>query len=170
MVRTTPRTRLAALGAAAVATLVGGCSFANPITTAQAYAPSDGIRVPISDEVSVENLLVLTEGAGETGYVLGAVVNHTSEEVEVSLTLGEEAAPIPVTVEPEGEVNFTGAGLTLEEVAVAPGATLTSVVSTGSAGELAVDVPVLDGTLPPYDRYLDAVESGGTWTPEPTQG
>ncbi|MFC7404448.1 hypothetical protein [Georgenia alba] len=167
MARTTRRTRLVSLAATgiAVAAAAGGCATMNPITTAEPYAPSDGVRVPIRSDLVVENLMVLTEADGETGHLLGAVVNRGTEAVEVSFTFGESGAPIPVTVEPEATVNFTEAGITVDQVEVPPGAVLPSVVATSQDGETTTRVPVLDGTIPPYDDFLESAQSGETWTP-----
>ena len=155
MVRTARRTRLAALATLGGTLLLAGCSVANPITTAQPYAPSDGIRVALTDDVSVENLMVLTKGKGQEGHLLGAVVNRSGENVEVTFTIGEGGASVPVRVDAGDEVNFTDAGITTQSVDAAPGATVPATVSMPSAGDTQVQIPVLDGTIPPYDEYLD---------------
>ncbi|GAA4287063.1 hypothetical protein [Georgenia daeguensis] len=155
MVRTTRRTRLAALAALGGTLTLSGCAVANPITTAEPYAPSDGIRVAVSDEVVVENLMILTEGEGQPGHLLGAVVNRSGEDVEVSFTIGEGGATVPVRVDAGEHVNFTDAGITTQSVDAEPGATIPATVSMPSAGDAQVEVPVLDGTIPPYDEYLD---------------
>lgn len=154
MVRTTRRTSLIAAATLGTSLVLGACSVANPITTKGPYAASDGVRVELTDGVSVENLMLLSEGEGEPGHLLGAVVNLTTEPVQVTITLGEDGSPIPVRVPAEGTVNFTDADITEESVPVAPGANLPSSVSAGGAGALSVAVPVLDGTIPPYDEYL----------------
>lgn len=155
MVRTTRRTRLAALAALGGTLTLAGCSVANPITTADPYAPSDGIRVAVTDEVSVENLMILTGGEGEEGHLLGAVVNRSEEDVEVSFAIGDGGASVPVRVDAGEHVNFTDAGITTQSVDAAPGSTVPATVSMPSAGDAQVAIPVLDGTIPPYDEFLD---------------
>ncbi|MPV37583.1 hypothetical protein [Georgenia subflava] len=156
MARTIRRTRLAAAAAAVAAVLVlAGCSVANPITTQDPYAPSDGVRVAVTEFVSVENLMILTTGEGEEGHLLGAVVNRSKEDVEVAFTFGESGGAVPVRVEAGGTVNFTDAGITTESVEAAPGANITATVEMPTAGAQQVAVPVLDGTIPPYGDYLD---------------
>ncbi|WP_127126544.1 hypothetical protein [Georgenia sp. SYP-B2076] len=152
MARTTRRSLIAAaaLGASLV---LAGCSVANPITTQGAYAASDGVRAELGG-VTVENLLILTEGEGETGHVLGSIVNHTTEPVQVTLTLGENGGSIPFRLPAEGTVNLTDEGTALESVDVPAGAVLPGSISTSGAGSVSVPVPVLDGTIPPYDEYL----------------
>lgn len=152
MARTIRRSAIAA-AVLGVGLVLGGCAVANPITTQFSYAPSDGVRVQAADGVSVENLLVLTEGEGKPGHLLGAVVNHTTQDVRVTLTVGQGSA-IPVRVPAEGEVNLTDQKATTSSVSVPPGATVPATVSADGTGEISVEVPVLDGTIPPYDEYL----------------
>ena len=153
MARTIRRTAIAAttLG---VALVLGGCSATNPITTQYSYAPSDGVLVQVGDGVSVDNLMVLTEGEGQPGHVLGAVVNRSTQDVRVSLQVGDGGASIPVRVPAGGEVNFAHEKVTTPSVGVAPGGTLPATVSADDTGSVSVEIPVLDGTIPPYDEYL----------------
>ncbi len=153
MARTIRRSAIAAamLG---VGLVLGGCTATNPITTQYSYAPSDGIRVEVTDRVSVENLLVLTEGEGQPGHVLGAVVNRSPQDMYVSLTLGKSGTAIPVHVPAGGEVNLSAENVTTPSVGVQPGATLPATVGAAGVGEISVEVPVLDGTLPAYKDYL----------------
>ncbi|WP_043499256.1 hypothetical protein [Georgenia sp. SUBG003] len=154
MARTT-RTRLVATIALGGTLTLAGCSVASPITTAKPYAPSDGIRVAVTDEVSVENLMILTDGEGEEGHLLGAVVNRSGERVEVSFSFEGGGSSVPVRVGAGEHVNFTEAGITVPGVDAAPGATVATTVSEPAAGGTDVQVPVLDGTIPPYDEFLD---------------
>ncbi|KAE8762565.1 hypothetical protein [Georgenia thermotolerans] len=153
MARTIRRTAIAAttLG---VALVLGGCTATNPITTQYSYAPSDGVLVQVGDGVSVENLMVLTEGEGQPGHVLGAVVNRSTEDVRVSLQIGDGGATVPLRVPAKGTVNFTNDKITTPSVGIAPGGVLPATVSADNAGNVSVDIPVLDGTIPPYDEYL----------------
>jgi len=148
------RTRLVALIALGGTLTLAGCSVASPITTAHPYAPSDGIRVAVTDEVAVENLMILTEGEGQEGHLLGAVVNRSGEDVEVSFSFEGGSGSVPVRVDAGDFVNFTDAGITISNVDAAPGATVTTTVSAPTAGDTEVHVPVLDGTIPPYDEFL----------------
>ncbi|MGM0386260.1 MAG: hypothetical protein ACQERF_09825, partial [Actinomycetota bacterium] len=76
--------RLGALAAAAALSL-GACGWASPIQTQVIYAPSDGVRLDLSDGVRVENLLVLTGGNFDDGWVLGSVANDRNTEVTVTV-------------------------------------------------------------------------------------
>lgn len=159
------RSPLAALGlTAAAAVTLGACSFTNPIMTLQPYSAGDGVRAELREgAVIVENLMVLTEGEGETGYVLGSLVNRTSSAVEFMLDLDGESASFEVPA--AGTVNLMEENITIEEISVAPGGKLPAVVATTEDGNTALQAPVLDGAIPPYDEYLEAVTSGDTWDP-----
>jgi hypothetical protein len=157
------RRALAALAiGAAAATGVGACS---PITTALEYAPSDGSRVELGDEIEVSNLLVLTEALGEPALVVGAVTNLSSEATSVTLEFaGSGGEPETVTLQVAGgstalldPTNEDGETVTLSASPVAPGANVTVTVSTPTAGSVTANVVVLDGTLAPYDEYLELI-------------
>lgn len=155
MARTALRARTVAVASAAATLTLAGCSVANPITTAVPYAPSDGVRVVVTEGVAVENLMILAEAEGEEGFVIGSVVNRSREDVEVSLRLGEGGSEVPVDVAAGESVSLGEAGLSVASLEVAPGGVLPSSVSTDRGGAVDVPVPVLDGTVPPYDEYLD---------------
>ncbi|WP_420112705.1 hypothetical protein [Pseudactinotalea sp.] len=144
-----------AIGAAAAAG-VGACS---PITTQLQYAPSDGNRVVLGDELTISNLLVLTTGEGEPALVVGGVTNHSPDATTVSLTFGE-ADTVDVRVDGNSTVLLNpahddGVTTTLAASPVAPGANLTVTVATAASGTTSINVTVLDGTLAPYDEYLE---------------
>lgn len=151
-----------AIGAAAAAG-VGACS---PITTDLQYSPSDGSRVEVGDEVTVSNLLVLGTAAGEPALVVGGVTNHSSEATTVTLELaGPAGEPETVTVQVAGRsttlldpTHENGETVTLSASPAAPGANLTVTVSTPTAGSATMNVMMLDGTLAPYDTYIEYIE------------
>lgn len=147
-----------AIGAAAVAG-VGACA---PITTQLEYSPSDGIRADLGEELSVENLLVLTTGQGEPALVVGGLTNHTAETITVTLTFGDaESVDIPIAgndtvlLNPAHEGGLT---TTLSASPVPPGANLPVTISTPASGSTTANVTVLDGTLEPYGTYLEFLD------------
>lgn len=141
---------------AALLLAVTGCSAANPITTQMSYAPSDGIRVQLSDDVSAENLMILTRGEGREGHLLGAVVNRSETEgATVVIELAGDGPVYEFDLGPEDHINFTDEELTPASVDDPPGATLPATVSAEGVGAQEVFIPVLDGTLPAYERYLE---------------
>lgn len=182
-VRTAPRTatrRLAALAVASAAVLAG-CSATNQITTVDDYPPSDGVAITV-DEVRALNLLVLTEGEGEPGALVGALTNNSGEDTTVTLELdGGESVAVDV---PSAGTVLLSAGEThgrygAEDVVVAavatpPGGLTTVTVSTPAGGRSEVQVPVLDGTLGEYAPVLERLGAtptpSGTPVPSPTPG
>lgn len=146
-----PRTRAAILAAsAAAALLLSGCGFASPIRTLQTYSASDGVRVELADGVRVENLMVLTEAEGEAGQLLGAVVNPTEDDARVRIAVSGSATEVRV---PAGDVvNLVDEADVVAAVAAPPGATIEA--SIEFRGTTTARIPVLDGTIPPYDEYL----------------
>jgi len=90
------RPRSAALLAAAAAGLVlSGCSFSSPDTSLQPYAPADGLQTEMGD-VLVRNMLVVSEGGGEPGLLVGALVNRGQEDTIVQVEVADTSAEIVV--------------------------------------------------------------------------
>lgn len=144
-----PARALAILAVPLAAGLLGGCGFASPIQTQQTYAASDGVRVQLSDDVRIENLLLLTAAEGEPGRLLGAVVNGSGDDATVSIDVGGEVTEVHVAA---GQTANLADEEPLAAVGAAPGATIE--VSIEFAGTTVRAIPVLDGTIPPYDEYL----------------
>ncbi|MDN4477489.1 hypothetical protein QQX10_08275 [Demequina sp. SYSU T00039] len=144
--------------AAVVSAVLAGCSAVNPITTQMQYDASDGISLEIGD-VTAYNLLVLTPGEGETGVLIGTLENAGTEDVAVSASIDGTAittvdVPAGATVKlggDDGETAVTGT------VPVLPGLLTEVVFQTDAEGQVAEDVPVLDGTLPEYDHELSKI-------------
>lgn len=154
----TSRPRHAVVTAASTCAVVGtlllaGCSATNPITTQDDYDASDGVGIELGD-VRLINVLVLGEGEGEPGVVVGSLTNE-GDDADVTLALdGSEASRISIDA---GETLLIG-GADGEEVEVEalpgpPGSFVDLTVSSG-AGTITVGVPVLDGTLPEYAEYM----------------
>lgn len=161
--RTSQRRVLRAIGAALVGLGALSVSACAPIMTDVAYAPSDGARVVLGDELTVENLLVLTTAEGEPALVVGAVTNRNGESSDVTFTFGDADTAAPLTtsvrVGPSETVlldpaNPDGQTMILDASPAAPGASLPVTVATPVSGSTTVEVTVLDGTLAPYDEYL----------------
>jgi hypothetical protein len=143
---------------AAVACAAGGAlllAACAPTTTTLPYAPSDGARVDLTDETRGVNLLVVSEGDGAEGNLLGALANQTFEDVTFTLE-ADGAAPVSVDVPARSTVYLgtqDGEQVLLDAVAARPGDDLEA---TLSAGETTKDffLPVFDGTLPEYADFL----------------
>ena len=145
--------RSTAMAAAAAAALIlSSCAWASPTRTNEAYAPSDGVRVSLvdGDEVRVENVMLLTEAEGSPAQLFGAVVNDTPEAVTVGVSVGGSQSTIEVDA--NGVARLEEETDVIESSPAAPGST--SPVTFEFRGAQTRDVPVLDGTLSPYDEYL----------------
>ncbi|MDO5496122.1 MAG: hypothetical protein Q4G64_10435 [bacterium] len=138
--------------AAAGALALSSCAWASPTQTDKMYAASDGARVSLSDgdAVRVENIMLLTEAEGSAAQLFGAVVNDTPQAITLGIDVEGASTSLEVdansVVRLEEEIDPIGAS------SVAPGASLP--VTFNYQGTTTRDVPVLDGTLEPYDQYL----------------
>lgn len=158
MARVRPSLHLRLTATVAVA-LVGaglaGCSATNPITTQEPYAASDGVRVTLGD-LTAENLLILTSGAGEAASLQGAVSNDGADALEVTFALedGTEVGSVEVAAGDGVLLGGTEGEELLFASADVPGATTAVTISTTVAGTQTIEVPVLDGTLPEYEDLV----------------
>jgi len=167
------------LAAAAVGAALLGAAACSPLTTQTSYAPSDGVRVALDGELSVENLLILTEAEGDPALVVGGFTNRSSETLTITMTFGEAGESTTVQVAAgdtvlsppqlpsetgaagaEGSVGHVAELIVLEASPGAPGSTVPVTVGTGSGGSATVEVPVLDGDLAPYGAYMEEFLSG----------
>lgn len=144
----------------ASAALLSSCMLAADVTTLNDYAPSDGTRIEVADGVSIENLMVLTEG--EAGHVVGTVVNNDHEPATVLIDIGQTGNPSPVEVPAGGNVALHEANVTIESVDAAPGSTLATAVQGPEGFNEVREIPVLDGTLPEYAEFLEQAASPGS--------
>ncbi|QAY69173.1 hypothetical protein [Xylanimonas protaetiae] len=152
MHRTPRHARTIALLAAAGVLALTACS---PTTTINPYAPSDGVRVDLSNDLRGVNLLVVAAEQGGEGVVHGAFANHTDETVTFTLTV-DGAAPVEVDVDPSSTVTVgteDGEQVVLDAVAEAPGSFVDATLEAGGESRQ-FQLPVLDGTL---DEYKDSV-------------
>lgn len=152
-------TRRLAAGAllAASGLLAAGCSTTNPITTDVAYPPSHGLPVHISDRAGLVNLMVLTAEECGTGTLYGAAWNDNVVPVDVTVALADGTVLGTVAVPARGTVTLGSrqeAQIRVPDVPVRPGAVMELTVSTDRGGQVVAPVPVLDGTLPPYDQLV----------------
>ena len=149
----TTRRRLLAASVLGAALSLAGCTFTNPIETLQPYSPSDGTRLTLADGIHLENVLILSEGEGEEGHVLGAAVNSTAEPVEITISVDGETEFV-VLVAPDEMLNLSDDELLVASTPARPGAMVETTVSTPQHGAMPLPVPVLDGTLSQYDEHV----------------
>lgn len=151
-----PARTVAAASVLAGALLLAACS---PTITTKPYAPSDGVRVNLTDHVRGINLMVVTDGEGEPGALLGALANDSAEDVNFVLT-AEGAEPLALDV-PAGQTIYLSAqpagdqvvDAVLDTVATHPGGDIESTLS-GAGVDEDFSLPVMDGSLPEYAAYL----------------
>ncbi|MBP3045166.1 hypothetical protein KKR91_02400 [Arthrobacter jiangjiafuii] len=162
--RFTPKNRAqraAAAGVIALAVLgVSSCSVVNEQATVREYSPSDGIVENVGD-AELRNLLVVSNGGGEAGRLLGTVINTSDASMDFTLDLG--GSNLSWTIASGDKVVFEDvtdvAEVTVASVDVLPGTGISADASTGSE-TATLNVPVVDGTLEDYRAYLP--------TPSPT--
>lgn len=141
--------------------LTTGCAqFDN--TTDMVYNASDGIRAELEQNIVANNLLVVTEGQGEPGWLIGSLANNGKHDVEVQFYFADEQSVV-ISV-PAGEHLLLGAQrgqpVEIAEVTVAPGSLLPSVLANITDVAVAdLHLPVLDGTLAEYRAELDASQN-----------
>lgn len=155
---------LAALSIGVAAAL--GAAACSPVTTQLPYAPSDGARAVLGDQLTVENLLILTAAEGDPALIVGGLTNRSTSTIEVTLSFGDAATDVQVQVPASDTVLLNPANPDGETVVVdptpgAPGTNVQVTIATASAGSTSVAVPVLDGTLAPYDQWLDYLDGAG---------
>lgn len=154
--------------AAAVLLSTAGCTFFAPQTTLKPIDPSDGVNTQIGD-VYIRNVLLL---AGESGDVslLANVVNETDNGVNVTFQYqGKDSDGVSGKVDNSifanpGKASSVGGEndprIILSGVEAKPGTLFPVFVQYGDKTGKQLLVPVLDGTLKPYNELLP--------TPEPT--
>lgn len=158
--------RAALILAAAASLTLGGCGLTTPITTQRAYAASDGVRVAVSDDVRVENLLVLTESPEGPAVLIGMLVNDSrTETVTMTLTDAEGTEIVASELAPHSFDNLNDAPVEFPDAEAVPGSTVPVTVQVPGLDATTAAVPVLDGTLEEYQQYMDelpAAEEGAS--------
>ncbi|MFV0251962.1 MAG: hypothetical protein ACK5H2_01315 [Beutenbergiaceae bacterium] len=147
---------LAVLATAASAVALAGCA---PVTTLDPYSPSDGVRGALGNQVTINNLLLLSEAEGEPALLLAGVTNRGADTARVTLTFADgvnTTVVVPgndtVLLDP---ANAAGETVIVEADLGAPGSTTAIRVSTPESGAITINTPILDGKLEPYGTYLD---------------
>ncbi len=139
---------------------VTGCGFVNAQQTTHQYSASDGIKADLGP-LQLRNILIVASGENEPGRVIGAVFNTSATDATLTVS-GANGAQTEIPVKANGEtfLNDTADAAILSTAGVIPGGLVPITVRSGS-DSATVNVPVLDGTLPEYAKYLPT-------TPTPT--
>ena len=155
--RFTPKNRVRRTAAAGVIALAmlgsAGCSAVNDQATTAQYAPSDGIVENVGD-LQLRNVLVVSDGFGEPGRLIGTILHDSSQTQSFTLAVGGSTLPWDL---PAGEkVVFEDEPQ--EKVLVQ---TVEDEPGTGIDGQLTVNgestglnIPVVNGDQPFYQQYL----------------
>lgn len=166
------RRRAALLTAAFAVMGLSACSLTSPAATLLRYAPADGIELD-GDAIDVRDLLVVSQGDGAPGVVLGSVFNQSTEPITLTVRAGGTALSPQLEVAPGSFVRLDGTGASSDEgedqsepvtipvLATPAGQSVEIAVSTGQE-TLSGNVPVL---LPRdhYEQFAD--DAGGTVEP-----
>ncbi len=139
---------------------VTGCGFVNAQQTTHQYSASDGIKADLGP-LQLRNILIVASGENEPGRVIGAVFNQSSSDATLTLSGANGAqTEIPVKANSETYLNDTADAAILSTAGVIPGG-LTPITIRSGSDSATINVPVVDGTLPEYAKYLPS-------TPTPT--
>ncbi|MCC3283127.1 MULTISPECIES: hypothetical protein [Arthrobacter] len=166
------RTRSAAAAGVIALSLLGatGCSVVNDQATTMEYSPSDGIVQDLGD-IQLRNILVVSDGDGEPGRLLGTVVNDSSDPMNFELEVG--GSTLTWNIPAGGKVVYDDAPqseVLVETVAVLPGTGIRAEATAGTE-TATLNVPVVDGQIEYYQDYLPTPEPTPAETPagEPTE-
>ena len=126
-------------------------------------------------EIELRNILMVSNGEGEPGRLLGTVINASANTADITLALG--GGEVSWTLQAGEKVVFEdapAAEVTLPNIDVIPGtglrtdATVISLVSGTNAASSAaaeetltavLNIPVVDGTQESYRSYLPSAAS-----------
>lgn len=155
MTRTSSR-RASLLAIPVLALSALALSACSPITTDKAYSPSDGVLIDVNDSVRGLNLLVVSNGDGAPGTLLGGLSNEGPDDIEVSIA-PEGTSAIDVPVDAGTAVSFgvsDGFEVQFGNIDVAAGATIPVTLTASDGSSASAFLPVLDGAIDEYAEYL----------------
>jgi hypothetical protein len=136
-----------------------GCGYINPQQTSEQYAPSDGTRTDLGP-LQLRNFIVVADSADKPGRVVGAVYNTSSKDVVLTIkgTDGSQTQ-VPVKQNSHTMLNDTSDAAILNPAGAKPGAIVEVTISENGTNQNAkFKVPVMDGTIVDYKKYLPTSE------------
>lgn len=101
--------------------------------------------------VDLRSVLLVTSDQGEPARMLGTLENNSDESVDLMIRDADE--DITVSIPAQGSIPLDTTEILLRTAGDAPGAR-TTLTATTSEGDVELVVPVVDGTLNPYQPYL----------------
>ena len=155
--RFTPKNRVrraAAAGVIALAMLgTAGCSAVNEQATTREYSPSDGIVENVND-LQLRNLLVVSNGNGAEGRLIGTILNDSADAQTFTLAVG--GSTLQWNLPAGGKVVFEdepAEKVLVQTVDVAAGTGMDAQLRLGGQ-ETGLNIPVVNGDQPDYQPYL----------------
>ena len=138
-----------------------GCGYINAQQTTQQYSSSDGTRTDLGP-LQLRNFIIVSDGEGKPGRVIGAVYNTSSNDVILTIKGAEGSqTQVPVKKNSYTMLNGSSDAAILSTTGTKPGALAEVTISeNGTNKDAKFTVPVLDGTLVDYKNFVP--------TPEPT--
>jgi hypothetical protein len=138
-----------------------GCGYINAQQTTQQYSSSDGTRTDLGP-LQLRNFIIVSDGEGKPGRVIGAVYNTSSNDVVLTIKGADGSqTQVPVKQKAYTMLNGSSDAAILSTTGAKPGALAEVTISeNGTNKDAKFTVPVLDGTLVDYKNFLP--------TPEPT--
>lgn len=151
-----------ALAATLLATT--GCGYIYTQPTTLIYDASDGVSFtmwPKGQRVAVRNIMVISEGKGQPGRVLGTVYNLGETDQTVNFKAGDQNFSIKVPAGKHIKLEDNANQVIMNTVSQQPGELIESVATIGQTEE-AFNLPVLDGSLEEYAPYLPNAASSSS--------
>ncbi|QCB99125.1 hypothetical protein E5206_19115 [Arthrobacter sp. PAMC25564] len=150
---------------------VTGCGYINAQQTSEQYSASDGTRTDLGP-LQLRNFLIVSDGENKPGRVVGAVYNSSSKDVVLTITGAAGAqAQVPVKKNSYTLLNDSTPAAVLSSTGGKPGTLLeVTIREDGTSQNAKFKIPVVDGTIVDYKKYLPTAEptSSGTATPSST--
>ncbi|MBW4095236.1 MAG: hypothetical protein HIU81_07585 [Acidobacteria bacterium] len=146
---------------------VTGCSYITPQATTMTYSPSDGVRTDVGN-IEVRNLIVVSNGKGQPGRVIGALFNTSGQDIRVTIS-GDNGSQTEINVPANAPVylNQETDSAILSTVKGAPGTVEDLTISqngTKTPDSTKLQVPVMDASLKEYKQYIPTPSPSSTST------
>lgn len=137
---------------------VTGCGYINAQQTSHQYAASDGVKADLGS-LQLRNMMIVSTAEDKPGRVIGAVFNQSSSDATLVINGANGAqTSIPVKAKSQTYLNEDSDAAILSTSGGKPGSLVTVSISTGS-DSAKLQVPVMDGSLVEYQKYLPASAS-----------
>jgi hypothetical protein len=150
---------------------VTGCGYINPQQTSEQYSASDGTRTDLGP-LQLRNVLIVSDGEGKPGRVVGAVYNTSSKDVLLTISgAAGSQTQVPVKRNSYTLLNDSTPEAVLSNTGGKPGTVVeVTIREDGTNQNAKFKVPVVDATIVDYKQYLPTPEptSSSTATPSTT--